>query len=153
MQILSPVLLFSAMAQIWVIQVLMPLRKDRVILISSFVGAAVGILANILLVGRLGAVGSALVLLLSELAGNLISFIYAVQKGYLRFPTGRFLIYLVGSVPYIFCCLIGRHFTGLFPALAVSAVLCLAYFCLFHFVLNKKSAVSGYLRSFITGLR
>lgn len=151
MRIISPVLLLSAMAQIWVIQVLMPLRKDRVVLVSSFLGAVVGILANILLVGRLGAVGSALVLLISEIAGNLYSFVYAVRKGYLKFPVRSFLVFLLGSVTYVLCCLSGKWISGgsLWAALGVSAVLCLAYFLFFNLFIHKESQVSGFLRKVI----
>ena len=151
MRIISPVLLLSAMAQIWVIQILMPLRKDRVVLVSSILGAVVGILANILLVGRLGAVGSALVLLVSEVAGNLFSFVYAVRKGYLKFPVRSFLVSLSGTAAYVLCCLSGKWISGgsLWIALVVSAVLCLACFLVINLFLHKESQVSGFLRKAI----
>ncbi len=153
MRIISPVLLLSSMAQIWVIQVLMPLKQDRIILLSSAIGAVTGIVINILLVGRLGAVGSAIVLLCSELAGNLLSFIFAVRKGYLQFPLKQAGIFILGSIPYVLCCLPGFLITGNFPALAVSAVLCLLYFFLFNFVIYKDSSVSVFGRSVLSHLR
>ena len=148
MRIISPVLLLSAMAQVWVIQILMPLRKDRVVLLSSVAGAVVGILANILLVGRLGAVGSALVLLVSEIAGNLYSFVYSIRKGYLKFPVRSFLAFLMGALAYVLCCLSGKWISGgrLWVTLGVSAVLCLAYFLFFNLFIYKESQVSGFLR-------
>lgn len=153
MRIISPVLLLSSMAQIWVIQVLMPLKQDRIILLSSAIGAVTGIVINILLVGRLGAVGSAIVLLCSELAGNLLSFIFAVRKGYLQFPLKQAGIFILGAIPYVLCCLPGFLITGNFPALAVSAVLCLLYFFLFNFVIYKDSSVSVFGRSVLSHLR
>ena len=153
MRIISPVLLLSSMAQIWVIQVLMPLKQDRIILLSSAIGAVTGIVINILLVGRLGAVGSAIVLLCSELAGNLLSFIFAVRKGYLQFPLKQAGIFILGAIPYVLCCLPGFLITGNFPALAVSAVLCLLYFFLFNFVIYKDSSVSVFGRSALSHLR
>ena len=153
MRIISPVLLLSSMAQIWVIQVLMPLKQDRIILLSSAIGAVTGIVINILLVGRLGAVGSAIVLLCSELAGNLLSFIFAVRKGYLQFPLKQAGIFILGAIPYVLCCLPGFLITGNFPALTVSAVLCLLYFFLFNFVIYKDSSVSVFGRSVLSHLR
>ena len=153
MRIISPVLLLSGMAQIWVIQVLMPLKQDRIILLSSAIGAVTGILINILLVGRLGAVGSAIVLLCSELAGNLLSFIFAVRKGYLQFPLKQAGIFVLGAVPYALCFLPGFLIDGHFPALAVVSVLCLLYFFLFNFVIYRKSSVSEYIRSVLSHLR
>ena len=151
MRIISPVLLLSAMAQIWVIQVLMPLRKDRVVLVSSVMGAIIGILANILLVGRLGAVGSALVLLISEITGNLYSFVYALRKGYMTFPVWSFLFFLSGMLVYVLCCLFGKWIAGgsLWIALGVSALFCLACFLVFNLFLHKESQVSGFLRKVI----
>ena len=153
MRIISPVLLLSSMAQIWVIQILLPLRKDRIILLSSVVGAVTGILINILLVRRLGAVGSAIVMLCSELAGNLLGFVYTVRKGYLRFPLKQAVVFLLGAVPYALCCLPGFFVVGNFPALLVSAALCLLYFLLFNTVLYKNSSVSAFIRSTLARLR
>ena len=152
MRIITPVLLLSSMAQIWVIQILMPLRKDRVILLSSVMGAVTGIVTNILLVGRLGAVGSALVLLCSELAGNVFTFLYAIRKGYLHFPLKQAGIFLVGSLPYVLCCLPGFLIKGNFLSVLVSGALCVLYFLLFNGVLYKDSSVSFYLRSAISRL-
>ena len=147
MRIITPVLLLSSMAQIWVIQILMPLRKDRVILLSSVMGAFTGIVTNILFVGRLGAVGSAIVLLCSELAGNLYSFVYSIRKGYLRLPLKQAGIFLVGTVPYVLCCLPGFLIDGNFLPILVTGILCLLYFMLFNGVLYKNSSVSFYMRS------
>ena len=153
MQIISPVLLLSSMAQIWVIQILLPLRKDRVILLSSIIGAVTGILVNILLVGKYGAVGSAIVMLCSELAGNLLGFVYSIRRGYLRFPLKQAGVFLLGGLPYILCCLPGRFIYGCFPALLVTSVLCLLYFFLFNIVLYKDSSISMYIRSILSRIR
>ncbi|MBR6858651.1 MAG: flippase [Bacteroidales bacterium] len=153
MRIISPVLLLSSMAQIWVIQILLPLRKDRIILLSSIIGAATGILVNILLVGKYGAVGSAIVMLCSELAGNLLGFVYSIRRGYLHFPLKQAVVFLLGALPYILCCLPGIFIDGCFPALLVTSVLCLLYFFLFNIVLYKDSSISMYIRSILSRIR
>ncbi len=153
MRIISPVLLLSSMAQIWVIQILLPLRKDRIILLSSIIGAVTGILVNILLVGKYGAVGSAIVMLCSELAGNLLGFVYSIRRGYLRFPLKQAIVFLLGALPYILCCLPGIFIDGCFPALLVTIVLCLLYFFLFNIVLYKDSSISMYIRSILSRIR
>ena len=153
MRIISPVLALSSMAQIWVLQILMPLRKDKIILLSAVLGAVTGIIINILLVGKLGAVGSALVLLCSELAGNSLSFIYAIRRGYLVFPLKQAGIFLLGAVPYILCCLPGTFMDGNIPALAVTGALCMLYFLLFNGLVYKKSSVSAYMHSVLSHIR
>ena len=153
MRIISPVLVLSGMAQIWVIQILMPLKQDRIILLSSILGAVVGIVINILLVGRLGAVGSAIVLLCSELAGNLLSFVFAIRKGYLRFPLKQTGIFLVAAIPYVLCCLPASFIDGNFPALGIAATLCLLYFLLLNGFLYKDSSMSVFIRTVLSRFR
>lgn len=148
MRILSPVLLVTTMAQIWTMQILIPMRKDRVILIASAIGAFLGILINVLLVKRLGAVGSALVLLISETAGNLYGFLYVVRKGDLLFPTRKFLTFLVGSIPYVLCCLAGMACPGpVWVQLLVACGLMGLYFLVFNGFLYKGTLVNRYLTS------
>lgn len=66
LRIVTPLILVIGMAQILVVQILMPLGKDRLILSNSLVGAGCGIILNIILVGRMASVGSAVVWLVSE---------------------------------------------------------------------------------------
>lgn len=68
MRIVMPLMFVIGYEQIIIVQLLMPLRKDRAVFLNSAVGAAVGILLNVLLVPRLHSVGSALVWVCSELA-------------------------------------------------------------------------------------
>lgn len=154
MRILSPVLLVTAMAQIWTMQILIPMRLDRVILVTSGIGAILGILVNILLVGRLGAVGSALVLLISETIGNLYGFIYVVRKRYLVFPVRKFIIFLTGAIPYVLCCLAGLACPWAdWIRLLVAAGLMGLYFLLFNGVLFKDTLVHRYMKSFPSQFR
>ena len=67
-QITMVLLLLVGYDQIQIIQVLMPLKNDKAILVNSTIGAIVGILANLLLVCKYQAIGSTLVLIISEMA-------------------------------------------------------------------------------------
>ena len=68
MRIIMPLMLFIGYEQILIIQMLMPLKKDRAIFINSLIGAVVGLFLNLLLVGRFGCIGSSIVWICSELA-------------------------------------------------------------------------------------
>lgn len=65
--IIMPLVFIIGFEQIMVIQVLMPLKMDRAILINSIIGAVIGILLNLILVRKYGCVGSAIVWLVSEI--------------------------------------------------------------------------------------
>lgn len=141
MRIVMPVILVTGCAQVWVTQALMPLRKDKVLLLAAIAGALVGVLSNIIFVPGMGAAGSALAVLLAEVCANSISLTYALRTGILEFPVKRFLVSLVLSVPYFIICI---ACSALMPSFVtstlVSVAACLVYFILIHrFVLKDGS--------------
>lgn len=68
LQIISPLLVIIGIEQIIIIQGLMPLGKDKAVLINSVAGAATGLALNIILVPKYGAVGSSIAWFASECA-------------------------------------------------------------------------------------
>ena len=66
LRIIAPLVLIIGLEQILITQSLMPMGKDKAVLINSIIGAFVGLSANFLLVPRLASVGSAVVWLVSE---------------------------------------------------------------------------------------
>ena len=147
MRIIMLNVLFVGLAQIWVIQVLLPMKKDKIILYSSIVGAIVGVTANIMLVKPLGAVGSAIVLIVAELAGDLPSFIYAVKHKLISFPFNSILKNALLSIPYIGLCYLSLIFNfNNVITLLVAAAMCAVYFVIMHHYLLPDSFVSQYIR-------
>ena len=69
MQIIMPVVVLTGAAQVCIMQALIPLKEDKAVLLASVIGAATAVLFNIIFVDKLGAIGSALVLLCSEICG------------------------------------------------------------------------------------
>lgn len=84
MRIVMPLVLVIGLEQILIVQLLMPLRKDKAILINSIIGAFVGIVANFILVPKWGAEGSAIVWLLSEIAVLLSASCFLLKLDYLK---------------------------------------------------------------------
>lgn len=76
LRIISPLVLIIGLEQILITQSLMPMGKDKAVLINSIVGALVGFSANLILVPYLASVGSAVVWLMSELAVLLSAFYF-----------------------------------------------------------------------------
>ena len=66
MRIIMPAAFAVGVAQVLAIQVLMPMKKDKVLLVASIIGAVVSLLINLLVVPYIESVGSAVVLLCSE---------------------------------------------------------------------------------------
>lgn len=79
LRIIAPLLFIIGLEQILIIQSLMPMGKDKAVLINSIWGAIVGIIANIILVPYLASVGSAIVWFISEIV-VMYSAIYFFRK-------------------------------------------------------------------------
>jgi O-antigen/teichoic acid export membrane protein len=76
MRIITPLILIIGLEQIIVLQILMPLKADRSILINSVIGASIGLTANILLVKSYFSVGSSVVWVISEFAVLISAFFF-----------------------------------------------------------------------------
>lgn len=101
MMIVMPLVFIIGYEQILVTQILTPLVTDSVILFNSCIGASVGILGNILLVGRLAATGSAVVWLLAELAVLIVAQLFVRHFTKITFPWALMLKNLLAYLPYI----------------------------------------------------
>ncbi len=105
MQIITPLILVVGVAQVLAIQVILPMQKDKIILFASLIGAIAGIIFNILLVKRFGALGTAFVLLFSESTVT-IFYIYVIRKNtIIHFPWKLLGKNLILSFPVILICL------------------------------------------------
>ena len=80
-RIIVPFFVVFGLGQLVVVQILTPLGDDRGVTWTAAVGAAVGVVLNLLLVPRLGAVGSSLVWVIAETAMLLFSTLY-LRKQY-----------------------------------------------------------------------
>ncbi|MBQ5605825.1 MAG: oligosaccharide flippase family protein [Prevotella sp.] len=98
-QIISVLILIIGFEQILVLQILMPMKHDNIILRNSFAGAALAIILNLTIVESMGAVGTALVWLSSEICVFLLSLWYLKNHYNYEFPGKDILRYLLGYLP------------------------------------------------------
>lgn len=85
-RIIIPLIFIIGYEQILVVQILMPLRKDKAILYNSLAGAAVGVALNIIFVSAYKAVGTSIVWLTSEIIVMLISSWWVNKFIDIKFP-------------------------------------------------------------------
>ena len=141
MRIILPLLFITGIAQITVVQVLMPLKKDKVVLIGSLAGACVGIISNFALVKTYGAVGTALTLLFAEIVGDFCGFFYVIKNNIIHFPWKRMSIYLLASVPYA---LLGFLLMQLEFHYSIQLIIS-ALFCGFYFLIMNTCIIKSRL--------
>jgi len=148
MQIIMLLILVVGVAQILAAQVLMPLRKDKLILTASIIGASVGILLNLILVRTFGSTGTAIVLLISETSVTSY-YIYVVSKNKIfNFPWRIFAHNLLYSIPYVFVCYSSAQlFDRPIFILMVAGFVSLAYFVLINIYILKNAELLGILHS------
>lgn len=148
MRIITPMLFITGIAQIFVVQILMPLKKDKVILVGSIMGAIVGISSNLILVGNYGAVGTALTLLFSEISCTLCAFIYITSHKIVEFPWKKMAKYFIGSMPYIIiCCLVINIIDNYIYQLFISAIFSMCYFIILNVFIIKNTLIDNFFKS------
>lgn len=130
MQIIMPVVVLTGAAQVCIMQALIPLKKDKAVLLASVIGAATAVLFNIIFVGQLGAIGSALVLLCSEICSDIFAFGYAIKKRVLTLPWCFIVKRLISSIPYIAICYTAGKCLNLnnIATLLIALLICGFYF-------------------------
>lgn len=107
MKIVSPMILIAGMDQILIIQIMMPMKMDQKVLRNSAIGASVAVLLSILLVGRMGANGSAVVWIDAEFAVFLAA-LFAVRRR-IGFPVSaadllKTVLSYVPLIPLLYAC-------------------------------------------------
>jgi O-antigen/teichoic acid export membrane protein len=112
MQIIMPALLAVGVSHVLAMQILVPHKKDHVLLITSIAGAVVSIFLNVTVVPSLQSVGSALVLLSSEFTLAIIYIIYIRYRGFAKINYWTFFISLLKSIPYVLLCLLAKEITN-----------------------------------------
>lgn len=148
MRIVMPLMLIIGYEQILIIQILMPLKEDKIILRNSILGACIGLFMNILLVGvcHLNTIGSAIVWITSELVVLISAQIFLSRYYNICFPFVRLLVCFISHVPLLLGLLLISYMNCnvillLFIAILVTITYC---FVLQIFILKNVTLVKLY---------
>ena len=105
-----PLMIVIGYEQLLIVQILTPLNEDKVIFLNSFLGALNGILLNILIVKQLGAIGSSIVWILSEMTVLLSAQYFVYKRIKFNMPTRLLLTNIIAAIPCLFCLLLISHY-------------------------------------------
>lgn len=105
MRIIMPAVLFVGIAQVLAIQVLIPMKKDKILLKASTVGALVAFMINLIAVYRLKSMGSALVLVVSETVIALFYILYTYYQKLIQLPLKYLGRSVICTMPAFLVCL------------------------------------------------
>ena len=104
MRIIMPAALAVCVAQVLALQIIMPMKHDKVLLRASLCGAVVSLLINLTVVPHLHSVGSAIVLLCSEVVVTTTYVVYITRKGLVRLPLRLIADNVLISLPTVAIC-------------------------------------------------
>lgn len=122
MRIIMPAALFVGIAQILAVQILTPMKRDRTLFIASVMGAVVSIVINVTVVPKIGSVGSAIVLLCSEMSVTIAYIVYVLQNRIVSIPLKQMWENVLISIPVAMICILCKCFIENPFVLLVSAV-------------------------------
>lgn len=139
MRIIMPAILFVGLAQVLAIQILMPMKKDRILLIASICGATISVILNVILVAKYHSVGSSIVLIICEMVVTLIYI--SVAKLYLKIDLHGLLSYkdlLMGIIPLMTCILIQKWLDNPFKIILLSAITIITIYSMGYYLRSRS---------------
>ena len=154
--ITMPLLFIIGYEQILVVQVMIPLTSDRGVLINSIVGATVGAVGNLLIVGHLASVGSAIVWFVAEISVLVTAQRFVSRKGYFHFPWRSLCRNILGYVPFMALSAVILSIPELSPIMKMitgGVILVLYFYAVQRFFIKNpvfgkmQDAVLGYVRT------
>lgn len=139
-RIIIPLIFIVGVAQIMSNQILMPLKKERVLAIISFVGAVLGITLNLILVPVYSEIGSSIVVLISEFAVSSMLFYCCLRYSNLNIEKGIVLKNLLASLPcLVICGVVSKAISNPVLVLSVSAIFCGIYLFIIQLLVLRNS--------------
>ena len=152
MQISMPLMIIIGYEQIIITQGLLPLDKNKSVLVNAIVGAVVGVILSLIIVAKFKSVGSTIVWTASELCVLLSASIFIKKYLNYKFPFGLLIKELISYVPLL-AVLICTHNVFSFAILdiTIGGVITLTYtFIVQRYFFKQKEIVD--VTSSITNL-
>ena len=128
-QIIATLIFIIGFEQILVMQILLPMKYDKVVLKNSIIGAAIALLLNFGIVHQLGAIGTAIVWICSETCVFICSLRFITKHTEYKFPKEHLFRYTIAYIPLLLFLILLKRFTSLgdFILLFFGTVITLLY--------------------------
>ena len=141
MVITAPIILFIGLTNIFGIQILYPLGKDKQVVVSVAFGALISFGLNLLLIPRLAHVGAAIATLIAELGVLIIQIVMITKVHPIKMPIRNYFKYIIATFGLVILLFgIKMVFTHLWIQLAMAIPMgILLYFGML--ILMKESLV------------
>jgi O-antigen/teichoic acid export membrane protein len=149
-QIMSPVILFVAFAQVFVLLILSIYRKDSYMVALSFIGMILSLVINLVFIPAFAEKATAFSQLVAEALVTLVSFILAKKVINFKFPFRVFYLNLIFVIPFAVISFISfRISENNFLILAVSGLLCALYFFVYQIFIIKDQTILNVTKPYL----
>lgn len=127
LRIAMPLILIIGIEQILIMQLLTPLRADKMVFTSSLIGGTIGLIFNIFLVGWLQSIGSVFVWFLSELAVFLSAYHFVRKSTGITISLKIASKYIVSFLPLFAICYCFYYMNNKLLSLVYATIASIAY--------------------------
>lgn len=133
MRIIMPAILFVGIAQVLVVQTLIPLKKEGILLRVYTISGCLGLLINIMIVPKMQSVGSAMVLMCAEAIATILYIIYVIKHHIVKINIKPIIIQIILSLQILIICpLTCKLIQNQFFALVVTSILSLLVYITYY---------------------
>lgn len=142
MRLIMGLIIAVGISQIVALQVFVPLKKEKLSTACVSIAACVGVIAAFILVPRYGAVGSAMVLVASELIGTALFVFFAIKQNVINFPVQLMFKHLVcGIIYFLITAILGALVDNVYVCLVSSLILIAIAFIFLNCFFLKNSLI------------
>jgi O-antigen/teichoic acid export membrane protein len=132
-RLILPLIFIVGLAQILSNQILMSFKRDKDLAITSFVGAIIGVILNIVLVPLYNEIGTSFVVLISEIIVTFILYFFCRKHADFTLPYKIVFYNFIVSLPYLLVCYL--CVVNLSNILLI--LICASFFSCIYFVLSQ----------------
>jgi len=151
MQLTMPLIFVIGLEQVIIIQLLLPLGKDKYVLIGSILGAVGGVLSNVILVPLYQSIGSSFAWIVSELFVLGSAYFFIKKSIDITIDWRKILVKFLYSLIFALILLFTMKVTNF--SLAFDTILSLVFFALFYyilfFIILKESVLIDFSQSML----
>jgi len=146
-RIAMPLIFIVGYEQILVVQIITPLKEDRIKFINSVVGATVGVVLSLLLVKNFLAVGATIVWFCSEISVLMMAQYFVKKKIGMSFPAIMIIKEIVVYIPLAFAVyFLYTYHLNSFITLLIAFVVSGVYFTMVNILIFKNGMITSLLK-------
>jgi O-antigen/teichoic acid export membrane protein len=153
-QIMAPIILIVAFAQVFVLLILSVNRKDNFMVLLSAIGMGISLIINIIFIPHFAEKATAFSQLAAELLVTLVSFLLARRVLNFIFPFRRFFLNLVFVIPFSVITYFSYKFlNNNFLILAISSIGCGLYFLFYQLFIIKDKFIGEMVKPYLINFK